>query len=744
MDNFTSIDFPKSMQYSSDSDRIPIEFYESVFPLSVEIDMLLGYFSSNALKTLCRGFAEFIYNGGKLRIITNHELSVSDKENLLVNTKLDHEDIIIDIFSDIEKLRAQLGPHGVHFFDCLKYLLDKERLTFQSVKQAPDNLSHYKEILFFDGENYLFAHGSCNFTQAGLIKHGESFTVDKSWDASEAELIRISEQRKKFKLLFQQKHKSYKYLDHSEVIGIVRKVGNNRTEIELLEDAIIINDQAEIPEKVKDVFKKRDEEFKQKVEQIKQVSKLQIDEPTFPEKEPYPYQISAYEAWIKNNYKGLFAMATGTGKTLTALYCLINEFKKNKIQKNIFIVPGEELVRQWNADLKKSKFKHIFLWYSNNPNLSKEIEFMKVLKDSRELNIVITYDSFKLKRFQSIFKDSLKDFTIVFDEAHNIGATGFKNIVKDIIWGRLIGLSATPLRLWDDGNSNEFIEDLFNSHPPYTFSFPMEDAIKQKFLCPYNYYPYFSFLEDDEFDEYLYWTSLIPLGEDGKINSHAAFQRRLLLDSAANKSSLLIDIINELIRTNSYKYSLVYCPKGSRKKDQAKELSDDRIVHELGKLAADKFRHLPLNIQFFLGETEGRELLLNEFEDGNVDMLFAIKCLDEGVNVKVAQNAIFLASGKNYREFVQRRGRVLRNYNKGEFIKTHANIYDLVVLPTISQYHSHQETSLKLIIGEFKRLFEFYKMAIPNQNIFWKIENELSKYKLTQYYIEELILQEYE
>ena len=288
------------------------------------------------------------------------------------------------------------------------------------------------------------------------------------------------------------------------------------------------------------------------------------------------------------------------------------------------------------------------------------------------------------------------------------------------------------MRLWDEEGENDFIESLFNSfHPDYTFSFPMEDAIG-KFLVNYSYYPHFTNLTDDEFKRYLKLTSQIPLGKDGKINTSAALKRQLLLDQAVNKSRLLLDIIHDLIEKNQYSWTLVYCPKG-RLDDQ----EEDRIIHALGELTSAKFP--ALNIQFFVGETKDRELLLRDFENQEVHMLFAIKVLDEGVNVPMAQNAIFLASGKNYREFVQRRGRILRKFKSENFEKTKANIYDVVVLPTISQFKENKTTSKKLIISEFRRLFEFYKLSNHDESIFWKIENELKKYGLTQYYIENII-----
>lgn len=118
---FKSINFPSTYKYSSDSDHIPLEFYEDVFPIAKKIDLLLGYFSSNAIKVLSRSFAEFIYNEGEMRIITNHIFSLKDKENLLDYSLIDNENKVIDIFKDIELLENELSDYGQHFFDCLKY-----------------------------------------------------------------------------------------------------------------------------------------------------------------------------------------------------------------------------------------------------------------------------------------------------------------------------------------------------------------------------------------------------------------------------------------------------------------------------------------------------------------------------------------------------------------------------------------------------------------------------------------------
>ena len=117
-------------------------------------------------------------------------------------------------------------------------------------------------------------------------------------------------------------------------------------------------------------------------------------------------------------------------------------------------------------------------------------------------------------------------------------------------------------------------------------------------------------------------------------------------------------------------------------------------------------------------------------------MLFAIKCLDQGVNIPRTENAIFLASGKNYREFVQRRGRVLRNYKNENYKKEYANIYDMLVLPTLTQYSEEKNTMKKLIFSEFKRFLEFYNLATPNPKTYRKIQNELKRYGLTIEYLQ--------
>jgi superfamily II DNA or RNA helicase len=732
-ENFTIITFPETLKVSSSSAMIPLEFFGRVIPVSKKIQFKLGYFSSSSITTLACGFAQFIYNGGTVDFLINH--FVSEEDYKLINNTVTPIPEFYEIFEesiihDLNELNDVLTKKRAdHFYNCLRYLIDHNRISFTPVTTSSGEISHYKEALFWDADdNVINIVGSCNFTKNGIKFNGESFLINRSW-GTHPEKANIKNEVEEYEIIFRKESDKFRYLDPTTLTKVIKSRSTLRSTEQLLEEERELL-ELELAEQNFDteILENVDKLLKDKF--VKEVEKVG-NEPKFPFTKPYPYQIEAYNSWVKNNDIGLFAMATGTGKTLTSIYCLIEKFKILKTQKNIIIVPGKELVRQWADELEQSNFKNIYLWYSENKRLKKDIVELGYLIHSDALNIVITYDSFKeSNEFARLFKNDFTNYILIFDEAHNMGAHGFMESLKGIKVGRRIGLSATPLRLWDESGENLFIEDFFNAPPPYTFSYSMEDAISNGFLCKYYYYPYFTTLTNEEWEEYLELTRKIPFGENGQINSLVALKRQLLLDKAFNKKKVLLEIINQLVEDNNSKYTLVYCPKGS-------EGDEGRIIYNLGESVHQNYSNL--NIQFFLGETSDRELLLNDFETGHVDMLFAIKCLDEGVNVPKTMNAIFLASGRNYREFVQRRGRVLRTYNKNGFKKEHANIYDIVVLPTLEQFEANTTTSRKLIVNEFKRLLEFFKMSDSSNDTFWQIDKELEKFGLSQYYIEHLI-----
>ena len=220
MSSFRNITFPKSYRYSSDSEHIPLEFYEEAFPIAKEIDLLLGYFSSNAIRVLSKSFAEFILNDGKIRIITNHVYSLKDYQELLEVSLLKAEDQIIDIFTDLDSLEKALSSHSRHFFDCLKYLLNKGRLKILPVKFNNVDLAHCKRMILFDGEEYISTEGSINFTLPALLKNSESFQVETPWNGS-VSCERIKEERRNFNRIFNKEHPSYQYISKEQIEVVI-------------------------------------------------------------------------------------------------------------------------------------------------------------------------------------------------------------------------------------------------------------------------------------------------------------------------------------------------------------------------------------------------------------------------------------------------------------------------------------------------------------------------------------------
>lgn len=179
-----------------------------------------------------------------------------------------------------------------------------------------------------------------------------------------------------------------------------------------------------------------------------------------------------------------------------------------------------------------------------------------------------------------------------------------------------------------------------------------------------------------------------------------------------------------------YNNTIVYCMKGDN------EETGERYIYELQSYVKEHFPEI--NTATFTSETKERELLLQDFESEKVSVLYAIKCLDEGVNIPKVMNAIFLANGQNYREYVQRRGRVLRKYSNLDtgFEKEYAYLFDILAMPTTNQFNEHRSAGLNLIVSEFRRLYEFYKNAEQESLIIEKLDKELKKYGLTKEYIE--------
>ena len=735
-DNFKDIEFPETLKISSNGLMIPLEFFGKVFPISKKIQFKLGYFSSNSICTLSYGFAQFIYNGGTIDFLINNFVSEEDY-NLLNNNIVSEPDfynrIENQILSDLEKLNDVLTRKQVdHFYNCLRYLIDKNLISIIPVTTSNGEISHYKEALFFDkNENVINIVGSCNFTYKGIVCNGESFVLNRSWGAA-SEIANIKNEIREYDIIFSKESKDFIYLKADALINVVRSNSVSKEIKELLENEvdlleINIENNYSNPEEIK--LKKISEGLK--IEFENRVEKL-ISTPKFPGgHQPRDYQIQAYEKWVQNNYNGLFGMATGTGKTKTSLNCILNEFKINQKYNVVILVPSIALLEQWKEEVIEFNFQnHILIGGGNNweRTLSNYVSnYLAGLK--KDLIIISTYASFTMPRFQKYFSKIDFDFTLIADEAHNMGAKNIKKAMKDTKISKRIGLSATPKRVYDP-EGTEFIDAFFKDKEPYTFSFSMEQAMKRGFLTDYKYYPVIVELNDEELEKYTEISKKLLRYfdfEKGEFKKDPMVEKLLLIrkniiHKANNKLTTFRTILLELKKKNKLKYIFTYIPEGYIYDEDS---NSERMLNKFIKVGIETIPSLKMNS--YIAEDQNLSDLLRGFSEGRIDMLFAMKMLDEGVDVPRAEIGIFASSTGNPRQFIQRRGRLLRLHKD----KPIATIYDMVVIPKLDDNNTELFTMERnMVKNELKRVGYFSSLSLNFYDSKSALENVCKKYNL--------------
>ncbi len=731
--NFKSIKFPSTYKYSSDSKHIPLEFYQEVFPIAKKIDLLLGYFSSNAFRVLSKSMAEFIYNGGEMRIITNHVFSLKDKENLLENSEIRNEDKVIDIFQDLETLELELSDYGLHFFDCLKYLQKKGRLRIQPVKFNGVDLAHCKKMILYDGSNYISTDGSINFTLSALLKNSESFEVNAPWINKIFE-ERTTIERENFERILENKHPNYEYIDPSQIEVVIHKLGKSKEIKDLLEDSLKLPSN-EFGNKVESILKRKEERFNNMISVIKNT-------PKFPYESPRQYQIDAYDAWLSNDEKGIFAMATGTGKTLTSLNCLLNQYKTNGFYKAVIIVPTLALVNQWKKECRAFNFRNI-ITVSSKEKWPDNVSFYNSASNFIDVSyvIIVTYASFYRRKFQNHFQNLDKNTLLIADETHNLGSPNVSKILPSIHLNKRIGLSATPNRQYDRAG-NSAIEIFFNDQPPFVYNYSMEKALESGWLCPYKYYPHIVNLTDEELLEYKRISKILIKFLDPQTNKFKdckevemlLLKRKRIIHKAANKLNAFKDILNNEFekRNGSLKYTLVYVPEGNEadyeKVDEFVEDSEDvKLINDYTKVISST--DTSIMVKQYTSGTKERDSIISEFQKGRIDVLTSMKCLDEGVDVPRSELAIFCSSTGNPRQFIQRRGRVLRNHPD----KIFATIHDLVVVPSIFSDESNFEMEKNMVKKELERVVDFSSLSLNKIDSYEELKPVLKHFNLNLY-----------
>jgi len=753
----SDIKWPPHRRFKSRTDWEPIGFFSECLCNSTQFDLMLGFFSSSAISVLSDGFATFLYKGGRMRLIINDILT--DQDRIAISNGINQDEIPFFDITNISNLKKTLSERDSHFFNCLAWLIRNDRLEIKII--APKDsigISHTKSGVFSDGLNVIAFDGSCNFSRTALVNNIESLTVSCDWDGT-IEKAKIDNLKEDFDSVFNGNNENVNYIAAENIKTKMISHFEDKKLADLLFDENKLL-QGDLDNKImpKSVIKAL-EKAKNKVEVIIEKLKVQNEqsfvsdfvctESKFPYSSgPREYQKKAFENWKNNKQKGLFAMATGTGKTITALNCLLEIFKKSGYYKSLILVPTITLVDQWESECKKFNFDNIIKICSKTKNWKSRISNIRLMEISDSDNkfsyiIISTYASFvRSNIFSELIGFPKNKLLFIADEAHNMGSGQLKNRLDEIPYLRRIGLSATPERQFDETGNKKLME-FFGCASKYTFEYSMKDAIENGALCKYYYYPHVINLTDLEMDDYKEISTKIAKmmefqdEESQDILLRLLLKRKRIIHKAENKAIAFRNIMKDRLKENgNLKYTLVYVPEGNKPDNEFADVFDktdfmendddsDHLIDNYTRIVKDL--NTNIIVRQFTSDSKDRDKMLKEFAEGRIDVLTSMKCLDEGIDVPRSEFAVFCSSTGNPRQFIQRRGRVLRTHKD----KSVAIIHDLVVIPNHHYFSENYELEKSLVSNELKRVRDF---ALLSENLFdtdRELEDVLNYYNLS-------------
>lgn len=692
------LDLKLKHSYNSEKDSILDEFYIPILAEAKCYQRITGYFSSQSFIIAAKGFAHFISHNGKLQFILNVKLANEDYDAILAGYNKPNELIESLILDDLFKIENEFIKNHLKVIGWLIAHGNLEiKIGYIKNKLSGNEILHQKVGILqdFDGNIITFS-GSNNESVGGWLLNSEKFKVFFSWEEGNQNYINQDIQ------------------DFSEL-------WNNSSPK---------TDVFTFPEAVKnhliEIAPKNTEEFNAVIKRINQTEKsIKLRQ----------YQHDAINSWFKNNCNGIFEMATGTGKTFTAIEAMNELFKREKKIVAIISCPFLHLCHQWIDSIQKMNVPLPIIQASSINSKWKD-ELNNLILENRlgrinQFIVVVTHDTASSENFRKIIDELKCEILFIGDEVHALGSTNHIEALLPKYKYRL-GLSATPSRYFDEIGTNKLLE-YFNET---VFVFDLEQAINEinsdtneSYLCPYEYYPIFVELSDEEmenYDELSKIISILFLKKDKTQNEEAILERKLMeradiLKNANNKFVEFSVLLDSLLKEDDVSHTLVYCSPQQIQKAQ-------QIIRNKGKIIQHKFtgeENATVKREKYGNKTE-REYLLDNFDRGFYDVLVAIKCLDEGVDVPSTKNAILLCSSGNPKEYIQRRGRVLRRHPG----KDKAIIYDFTAIPKHSGPRWDANIEKKIIENQLSRIKEFSCNALNQSEILRAIFQLQMKYNL--------------
>jgi DNA phosphorothioation system restriction enzyme len=674
-------------EYRSDRGDLVQDFYIPCLKNSMLYSRAVGFFSSTSMASVAGGLLALIQSGGRMRLIASPCLSAEDVEAIALGLKQREEVITQSLIREIDQEFAQVIQDRLA---CLAWLLSHNLLEIKlAIRKDIRNRGIYHEKLgiFEDNAGNIVAFtGSANESASALLDNFECVDVFCSWDEGVRE--RTLSKAENFRRLWENDTPMLEIIDFPEAA--------RRSLLRLRPDQFPVDEIM----KSNPVMSEASKEYMPIV--IHQDNGL----PILPSNlELRDYQKEAIANWFKNNGRGTLKMATGSGKTITALAIATELYQKIGLQVLLIVCPYRHLVIQWSRECQKFGLEPILAFESvHNWQDRLSTQLYNVRSGNQKFLTIITTNATLIGQgLQSQLRYFPEKTLIVGDEAHNLGSRRLvESLPRNI--GLRLALSATPERYFDD-QGTEAIFDYFGSviQPEFTLA----DAIRAGALVHYLYYPILVELTESETEKYADLTKKIGRAiafdgdrDDNEMVAALLMQRARLLGSAANKLVALRELMQQRLDTS---HTLIYCGDGSVE-DQVTEES----TRQLDAVAQLMGSELGYRVNTYTAETslEDRENLRLLFESGELQGLVAIRCLDEGVDIPAIQTAIMLASSSNPRQFIQRRGRILRSHPQ----KKRATLFDMIVLPP-DLGRETIDVERNLLKKELQRFVEFANLA---------------------------------
>lgn len=620
-----------------------------------------GFFDSGWIDLAKEGLVEFVKNGGKMVLLTSVKVGEDEFESFQKGEKAKTDSILEEILvkNAVETAKKSGKEWTLNYLAWMvsQNILDVHLLVH---KTSAINIYHPKVSFWYDSEgNSVCTNGSLNAT-SNAVNNLEVLSVFCSWRLGEDRHIKSFEEI--WKNDWEGKPENYFLIDLPEIVKIdYQCMASDRNPYENL--IKLLDDYTESSNNV----------------QVRD------------------YQIEAINALKNNDYRGILSMATGTGKTFTSLLATkqIIEDKGNSVV--LICVPQTTLIDQWEEAINivfNAPVIHRCA-FNRNEWFSKLACDLRFFNGQDSIFAITTYDSLTDAKFQNIIQRLRGNFIYIFDECHKLGTPKIMRTFNPQKNSYRIGLSATPER-WFDEKGTKYIEETIG---PSVFNYSMEKAIQNHKLCQYNYHIILSELTPDEMAQFISISDKIARlsktdDSDQKFMSddlkRALEKRAKISKSAQNKWSDFFEVFSKVQDKSG---SIVY----------VFDEQVDLMIKEIKTRFGLKVHGIVANTK-----NEDRQAILKSFNDGYIDVLVAIQCLDEGVDIPNCHAEYILASSTNPREFIQRRGRVLRKSNR--YPNKIAEIYDFVTIAPETFLYS-DEDKMKVLRRELARVAEFNRLS---------------------------------